>query len=76
MLIADTRVDWFRVIVDMERAGLTQQAIADRARCGKGSIHALKVGISAQPVFGNGVRLLALWMECTGRDSTSIPRLI
>ncbi len=71
-MVRELEIDWFRVIVDIERSGLSHRAIAEQAGCGMGTIHGLKV-LHAQPRFGRGVRILMLWLDRTGRSAAEVP---
>lgn len=64
-------IDWFRVIVDLGRAGLSYRAIADRIGCGKNTVAGWANG--AEPRHSDGQALLALWSERTGRPVSEAP---
>lgn len=70
----ELQVDWFRVIVDLERSGLSHKAIAEHAGIGGGTIHGLKV-LGAEPLFWRGVRILVFWMERTGKSAAEVPTI-
>lgn len=48
-------VNWFRIIVDLERAGLTDTEIAKRIGCHKGNISKYKGG--TEPLHNTGEKL-------------------
>lgn len=48
-------VNWFRIIVDLERAGLSDTEIAKRIGCHKGNISKYKGG--TEPLHTTGERL-------------------
>lgn len=70
----ELQVDWFRVIVDLERSGLSQANIAKQAGIGLGTVHGLKV-LGAEPLFWRGVRILVFWMERTGKSAAEVPTI-
>ena len=75
MVITESRIDWWRVIVDLERSGLSQRDIA--VACGingHSAINQLKNIPGTQPLFGRGVRIIVLWMERTGKGTEDLPR--
>lgn len=63
-----TKVDWFRVIVDLERAGYSFTAISTVTGVARSTIIGWKQG--AAPRWEDGECLLDLWMTVTknGRD--------
>lgn len=76
MLVASTNLDWWQIVTDMERSGLSQREIAVRVGYGShGSVNTLKNMPGQEPIFGFGVRLLVLWMDRTGKTSEALPRL-
>lgn len=60
-------VDWFRVIVDLERSGLSQAAIGERIERSQSQVNAYKTIPDTEPSFHHGMLLLGLWEErCAG----------
>lgn len=69
----DEKVDWFRVIVDLERSGYSHCAIATVCDVAKRTVGGWKQGSS--PKFDDGVLLLSLWESVTGNGQDSAPRV-
>lgn len=55
--------DWFRVIVEIERSGITQAEIGLRIGRSPTQVNAYKCIPDTEPRYSVGVRLLALWTE-------------
>ena len=55
--------DWFRVIADLERTGLTQAQIGDEIGRSAATVNNLKSIPGTEPRFGVGMALLGLWQE-------------
>lgn len=78
------RIDWFRVIVDLERSGLTQDEIAEHCGRSRVQVNAYKTSnrmtrykhiVGTEPRFHVGMLLLELWAERTQRTPASWPYL-
>ncbi|WP_158785130.1 hypothetical protein [Pantoea sp. BAV 3049] len=65
------QVDWFRVITDLERAGMTQQAIARHLVAAKSSVIYWKQG--SEPRYCDGERLIRLWELVTKKNQDELP---
>lgn len=65
------RTDWFRVLVDLQRAGVTHSAVAEHLDIPTPTLHGWKRG--SEPPHCDGVRLLALWRERTGLTDDDRP---
>lgn len=61
------QVDWFRVINELEQAGVTLRAQADAADVVLGTVYYWKTG--GEPKHRNGRLLIALYEEQTGREA-------
>lgn len=68
----DTRIDWFRVIADLNRAGYSTRGFADSLGIARTTIEGWKAG--AEPKHADGEKLLAWWSQVTGRDLCTAPR--
>jgi len=66
------RTDWFRVIVDLERSGLTQADIGRAVGRSQNQVNAYKCVPDTEPRFAVGVKLIALWMG-RGGDLQKLP---
>lgn len=72
-LAKDERIDWFRVITDLERAGYPHNAIAVYVGVGKRTVGGWKQG--ASPKTEDGLRLIGLWSLVTKNGRESAPRV-
>lgn len=69
-------IDWFRVIVDLERSGLTQADIAAAIDRSQAQVAAYKSVPDTEPPFHSAMLLLALWDErCRNRQPGGPPFL-
>lgn len=68
----DTRIDWFRVIADLNRAGYSTRGFADSLGIARTTIEGWKAG--SEPKHADGEKLLAWWSQVTGRDVGTAPR--
>jgi hypothetical protein len=66
------RIDWFRVIVDLERARWSLERIAVAVERSKGWVSNLKNIPGTEPRFHDGLMLLGLWSQVTGKDRASV----
>lgn len=66
-------VDWWRVIVDLERHSYTHGTIAAAVGVGRGTVHGWKV-LNAEPRHSDGQRILALWAAVTHKDASLAPQ--
>lgn len=67
------RVDWFRVIVNLERCGLSIREIADRVGMSKGWVEHLKNSPGAEPRYDDGSVLLAMWSDEMDKPMDDVP---
>lgn len=70
--IPSDRVDWFRVLSDLRRAGMALTLIASLTRCSKTKLLGLR-NADAEPKHAPGERIIALWMRQTGLDRSQVP---
>lgn len=66
------RVDWFRLLMDLKRAGLGLEGIALRVEVSKSAVIGWK-NLDAEPRHTDGERLIALWAEMTGHATDRLP---
>lgn len=64
-------VDWFRVISDIERSGMTHREIARHLHAACSTIAYWKQG--AEPRYSDGERLVRLWELVTHRHPSDLP---
>jgi hypothetical protein len=69
----DLRVDWFRLITDLNRAGHSTRRFADNLGIPRTTIEGWKAG--AEPKHADGERLIALWCERMGKGREHLPRI-
>lgn len=67
-------VDWFRVIVCLERNGYPQRDIAEAMGMSQSWVMHLKNSPKAQPRHRDGERLLTLWCEVMDKPMDDVPR--
>lgn len=66
------RTDWFRVLVDLDRRGLSNQGVADVLDVPLATLRGWKAG--SEPNHYDGDRLLELWQEQIGLPLKERPR--
>lgn len=66
-------LDWFFVIVDLERKGYTLQAIGQSIGRSKGTVGGWRCG-DHEPGYEGGEALVGLWMSVTGKGRAELPR--
>lgn len=66
------RVDWFRVLSDLRRAGMALPLIASLTRCSKTKLLGLR-NAEAEPKHATGERIIALWMRQTELPRERLP---
>lgn len=66
------RVDWFRVLSDLRRAGMALPLIATLTRYSKGRLLNLR-NSDAEPKHAVGERIVQLWMQQTGLTRDKLP---
>lgn len=67
----DLRVDWFRLIVDLNRAGHSTRRFADILGIPRTTIEGWKAG--AEPKHADGERLIALWCKELAKTRSEVP---
>jgi hypothetical protein len=60
------RVDWFRIVVDLERSGMSQAAIGLAIGRSSAQVFAYKSIPDTEPPFHHAMMLLGLWEERVG----------
>lgn len=66
------RVDWFLVIVALERKGHTAYTLADKSGVPRSTLNGWKCEVS-QPMHHAGEQLISLWMTETGLPRDELP---
>lgn len=67
------RVDWFGVLLGLQRAGLPVSSVSDQLAIPRSTILGWKQG--AEPKFADGEALIGLWVRVTGGNQERVPRL-
>lgn len=67
------RVDWFTVLLDLQRAGLPAMQVSQSTSIPKSTILGWKQG--AEPKYADGEKIVKLWMRITGNARTAVPRI-
>lgn len=70
-VIQSVKVDWFRVLTDLTRAGCSLQQIADELDISKSTLLGWKQG--ASPRHHSGEALIELWCRIKERDRSDLP---
>lgn len=68
---AEQRVDWFKVITGILRAGYSIQSIGETIGIPRSTLIGWKQG--AEPRYTEGERLVSFWCQITGNDRTRLP---
>jgi hypothetical protein len=70
---ADVHVDWFRVLADLQYAGCSNSGVAACLNIPAGTLRGWKEG--SEPRHCDGVRLVSLWSEVTGKPREAAPEV-
>ena len=65
-------VDWFKIIIDLERHGYRHQDIAAAVGAGKSTVVGWKRG--SRPAFDEGDSLINLWCDVLKMDRLDVPK--
>jgi len=74
-LTKPSRIDWWQVITDLERAEVSHERIAAECLRSKGWVDNLKNTPGTEPRFHDGAVLLGLWAIYCGGPKRSAPVL-
>lgn len=66
------RVDWFGVLLALQRHGIPTASVADQLRIPRSTILGWKQG--AEPKHRDGEALVSLWASVTGQAHDDVPR--
>lgn len=70
-LYTTPRVDWFAVLIDLNRKGLTTVGIAQTIGTPRSTVLGWKQG--GEPNHADGERLVALWLRMTEQPRDRLP---
>lgn len=65
--------DWFRIIHDLQKAGLNKTAIAARIGSRPSTVGNWLNNLH-EPLYSSGEALIGLWMRTTGKPMKDVPR--
>lgn len=68
------RVDWFRVITDLDRAGYSGRMVSATLGIPYQTLRS-RIYNEQEPRFQDGEAIVGLWVRVTGRDFTQVPRV-
>lgn len=66
------RIDWFRVLCDLQREGMTNRDVSQAIEVPRTTLIAWKNG--AEPNHHDGEKLLVLWTSATSTARDAAPR--
>lgn len=69
----DTRVDWFRIIVQLKDDGYSLYSVSHFTEIPKSTLIGYKQG--SQPKYHEGVRLLRFWAQVTRSNQDDAPTI-
>lgn len=67
------RVDWFRMLTQMQAEGYSLHGVAFFIGIPKSTLIAYKQGM--QPSYNVGARIIRCWAEVTGNDPAAVPMI-
>lgn len=65
------RVDWFRLVTDLQYAGVSMREAARRIGVAEGQLRNLRKG--GEPLYPRGDALIELWCEVLAKSRTDLP---
>lgn len=66
------RVDWFRIVCDLERKGINIPQMSRKLEIPESTIKGWKKYI-ARPKFEEGITVILFWCEQTGQTVSEVP---
>ncbi|HLO63290.1 MAG TPA: hypothetical protein VK165_10050 [Azonexus sp.] len=66
-------VDWFRIIIDLERNGYRCEYIAAAVGAGKSTVRGWKQG--SRPAYDEGDRMVMLWCIVMAKERIDVPMI-
>lgn len=67
----EMRVDWFRLLADLEREGFSNLSVAEQIDVPRSSLSTYKDG--SEPSHVVGEKLIVFWRSCTTRSREELP---
>lgn len=68
-------VDWFRIVADLKRLGLSARDVERRTGIPKSTLISWTGALASEPRHQSGEALIALWVQVTGLSRDHLPRL-
>lgn len=73
-LSRERRIDWARILANLQTAGMSLQEVADWLEVGKSTLRGYTdPDIPSEPAYWVGQRLLALWADKCGCRLDDVP---
>ena len=69
--MAGLGIDWFRVLMDLRYAGMSERDVAGRIGVAASTVRGWKMG--SAPSHEDGERLVMLWRAVTGKARDELP---
>lgn len=66
-------IDWFRILADLNKAGISLHTTADETRIPYSTLQGYKNG--SEPKYSTGCTLVAFWSERTGKPKSDAPKV-
>ncbi len=66
-------VDWFRILADLNKIGISLHATANQTRIPYSTLQGYKGG--AEPKYSTGCTLLTFWSVRTGKPEKDVPMI-
>jgi len=70
---ADTRIDWFRILVQLKGEGYSLYAVEHFTKIPKSTLIGYRQG--SQPTYHHGERLLQFWRQAIDQPEAEPPRV-
>jgi len=71
-LTGSRSVDWFRVLTDLDRAGVRLPAVAETIGVPYPTLVSIRNG-GGEPLYRNGSAILGLWCSVLQRTASDVP---
>ena len=69
-------VDWFRVLADMQRCGMSLRQVSSRTGVTRWIVYRVWRGTTEEFRHSDGERVLQLWAKATKRNVADAPKLL